>query len=304
MEGEDAQQQQQQSPQQQRRATLESDGGSQATSQTFVGGATATPFIYPIRSLLGSVQPAPAQPNSNLVDPAVYNDLAASLKRELAAKRAAHGQGESRPSSVTASPEAGTLPGTRTYQASRATELTSATFPSTFNLPNRVTEYVKLPSTQGGDVTPSTAENATPAPAKADLKTWDAATGEKDTLAKPEGEDGGPAQQKRPAVTVEESTSDVSSSLSSIVRLPPAPTEKEFDENNSHQSQQGKLGSGQTPSHRQPSTREYQGPPVTVRLKYQQDEHGHHHVIGREGNLTRCEDEVNSMTCPFQLERN
>lgn len=291
MEGEDAQQQQQQSPQQQRRATLESDGGSQATSQTFVGGATATPFIYPIRSLLGSVQPAPAQPNSNLVDPAVYNDLAASLKRELAAKRAAHGQGESRPSSVTASPEAGTLPGTRTYQASRATELTSATFPSTFNLPNRVTEYVKLPSTQGGDVTPSTAENATPAPAKADLKTWDAATGEKDTLAKPEGEDGGPAQQKRPAVTVEESTSDVSSSLSSIVRLPPAPTEKEFDENNSHQSQQGKLGSGQTPSHRQPSTREYQGPPVTVRLKYQQDEHGHHHVIGREGNLTRCEDE-------------
>lgn len=32
-------------------------------------------------------------------------------------------------------------------------------------------------------------------------------------------------------------------------------------------------------------------PLVTVRLQATQDEHGHHVVLGREGKLTRCEDE-------------
>ncbi|KAG8929351.1 Light-sensor Protein kinase, partial [Tulasnella sp. 417] len=132
---------------------------------------------------------------------------------------------------------------------------------------------------------------ATAAADTASLKTWDSATGEKDAQAEPEREGEGSSPQKRPAVTVEESNSDMSSSVSSLVRLPPAPTEKEFDEDISLQSQQGRVGSGQTPSNRQSSTQDRQGPPVTVRLKYQQDEHGHHHVIGREGTLTRCEDE-------------
>ena len=35
-----------------------------------------------------------------------------------------------------------------------------------------------------------------------------------------------------------------------------------------------------------------QGDDVACALKYLQDENGHHHVIGHEGVLTRCEDEV------------
>ncbi|KAG9043589.1 Light-sensor Protein kinase [Tulasnella sp. UAMH 9824] len=288
MDGEDTQQQQQ-SPQQQRRGTLESDGGSQATTSPTFSGATPTPFIYPIRSLLGPVQPASAQPNSNIVDPAVYTDLAASLQRELAAKRAAHARGDPEPSSATAASSTVASTTKQQNRPSGATEVTSATFPSTFSLPNRVAEFVKLPSSQG-DVTPRSSKDST-ASAKAGLKTWDAATGEKDAQTEPDRGDAGSSRQKRPAVTVEESNSDTPSSVSSLVRLPPAPTEKEFDEDISHHSQQGKVGSGQTPSNNQPSSQEHQGPPVTVRLKYQQDDHGHHHVVGREGTLTRCEDE-------------
>lgn len=35
-------------------------------------------------------------------------------------------------------------------------------------------------------------------------------------------------------------------------------------------------------------------PPVSTRLTYVQDENGHHRAVGREGTLTRCEDEVRS----------
>ncbi|KAG9018802.1 Light-sensor Protein kinase [Tulasnella sp. 427] len=292
MEGEGAQQQKQPQSPQQPRPTLESDGTAQGTTPTFVG-ATPTPFIYPIRSLLGTVQPAPAQPKSNIVDPSVYSELAASLQRELAAKRAAHpGQGEPGTSGTPASSTvASAVPGTQRQQPSGATTVTTATFPSTFNLPNRVSEYVRLSSTQDGTVTPSPAPPAPPT----QLKTWDAATGEEGTDADTEAEPkGSSSNSKRPlGVTIEESTSDLSSeSVSSLVRLPPAPTVKEFDEDVTHQASQTNEPSTRTLSqHQQPSGKEYQGPPVTVRLKYQQDENGHHHVVGREGTLTKCEDE-------------
>lgn len=229
-------------------------------------GPAPTPYIYPLQSLLSTVRPAPAPaPQVLPAFPPPCGDLAASLKREIAAKRAATGS----PSEGAFATPVGDSSGSRTLSDNSGRgfsgKTASATYPSTSNLSFSRDGFISL-----GKVPSLSDVTATPPPAASD------------------------ALEDHPQ----------SQSVSLHVRLPPAPTEGNLETASSMQPGGfgPSAGSG-SPSDaaNEPSNKVSgspgmaQGPPVTARLKYVQDINGHHHVIGREGTLTRCEDEVSSI---------
>lgn len=79
-------------------------------------------------------------------------------------------------------------------------------------------------------------------------------------------------------------------SLLGLVHLPPAPepaTPAEGDNSTSGGSSHEESTSGTATS----DSSAY----VTVKFQHVEDEHGHHVVLGREGKLQKCEDEVRSI---------
>lgn len=111
-----------------------------------------------------------------------------------------------------------------------------------------------------------------------------------------------------------ENDGDSNGSITNLVRLPPATAEESIKSNHGSLHSQNSLsehrpnpsqesGGRNAPAASGKSSsfapRE-EGPPVTVRFKFTVDENGHHHVVGRDGVLTRCEDEVSLFSLLIQ----
>ncbi|KAG8886222.1 Light-sensor Protein kinase [Tulasnella sp. 331] len=324
--------------------------------------AGSTPFVFPIRSLLSTVQPHKAHPT---VDQRVYQDLTASLQREVAARReAASGFYKlaplgSKPSTSTTGGTDGTPPtaevrsrdglaqGRKTlvypshsqfgHQASDR-ELLQAIIPlppmqpraasssdshSSSSLrplplaskterprsvpvpekpemePSKVNALMKVQDFAGDSqeqtpVNPVPSQNILPDNRPSESIAVDAASGSSD-------ETSGAVT----ALTSQSSKKSTSTGFSDLVRLPPIPTGDDPDFGGSFNSSSSSRPGGTRPSQESGVVGQsgnasgasssidsrQRGPPVTTRLKYVQDENGFHHIVGREGTLTRCEDE-------------
>ncbi|KAG9003263.1 Light-sensor Protein kinase [Tulasnella sp. JGI-2019a] len=299
----------------------------------------STPFIYPIRSLMSTVQPQPP-PN---VDPSISNDLAASPQREVAAKReAASSFYTLAPLSKAANSTAGS--GSQPSSDGQRTLVFPSNSPlgrqdSDRELLKSLLPLPALPPRAGGSG-PSSSTSSLPIPKSPDhlrrplstpipekhvlnssseetvIKVQDFAstnsrvrvtpvpvTTENLPLCSAFVDDAASSDCTSAAVTARTSQGpDDQSSVSDLVRLPPVTVEDEPGSRGSLRSSPSRHVSGPRPSQESGilpgpqgsgrSVASYErGPPVTTRLKYARDENGHHHIIGREGTLTRCEDE-------------
>ena len=310
-------------------------------------GTTNAPFIYPIRSLLPTVEPSQStglDKASPEVNSRVYNDLAASLHREVAARRQAGARSPGDHSHLgyrstdrsslgslrrPASSNGEKTGDRRSGNFERQTEQTAtATFPSNINPGTALNGFVPLPplpkahrstssfeintgpspppadgtqtsgseTIQGGTVRDFALENASRQTEPQEKAPSDHHTQTLTQLTPlPYDQEARSSSHNDPPETTDVDRSD-SASFSSLVRLPPVPKEGEIDD---YSSSRSRPSSFEKPSAdvslsddaRREAMR-LQGPPVTVRLKYRQDENGHHHVTGREGTFTKCEDEV------------
>jgi hypothetical protein len=327
---------------------VEIAGSEQAPApEVTPSGTTNAPFVYPIRSLLPIVGPSQStglEKGSSEVNSKVYSDLAASLHREVAARRQAEARSPGdHPNLGYRSTDRSSLGSLRRPASSngdktgdrrsgnfeRQTEQTAtATFPSNINPGNMLNGFVPLPplpkahrstssfeirtgpsplpadgtqasgseTIQGGTVRDFALEDASrrtapqeKAPSKHHTQTLT------QLIPLPYDQEARPSSHNDLLETTDADRSN-SASFSSLVRLPPVPKEGEIDD---YSSSRSRPSSFEKPSadvslsdEAKREAMRLQGPPVTVRLKYQRDENGHHHVTGREGTFTRCEDEV------------
>lgn len=250
--------------------------------------ANPTPFIYPIRSLLSTMQPI-SLTDTEEHDSSSLADLAASLQREVASRRtAALGRGPSR-NPVYANPSRG--PG----NASSPTPSSYAAFPemSSFPLHFRPVDFVSLSEIESGLVSKApdmnqVASSSTQIPSSppADMKVRDFAADQATAASSSAPMGAGFAGNASAEDTGE-------SPFTSLVRLPPTDSTEEASNDSqnatSYVTASQRLSSNSGSPARRPHR---EGPPVTVRFKYRVDEHGHHHVVEREGTLIRCEDEA------------
>ncbi|KAG8905480.1 Light-sensor Protein kinase [Tulasnella sp. 403] len=286
---------------------------------------TATPFIYPIRSLVSTVQPAESQPPTVLVDPAVVDTLAASLKREVAAKRAAvAAAAQSAPPPIVVTPDVYNIspalkaseqqPDSSNVSPRKvlATSVASATFPSSARsggssvFPGyQPDDFIPLPTTDlflsnlKASATNDSKEQQSRMPIEQSFPPFrpgvslpGSVFGKSSSSGAAYATSGGLQPEVIDPTTAQSVEDHMSerSSFSSLVRLPPAGEETALS-NASGSIPPGSLGTGSLVALSSNYSGAGQGPPVTVRLRYVQDANGHHHVVGREGVLKRCEDE-------------